>query len=77
MSLNFKPRDLPKEEYPELLKEIPDCPENLRIIGDIHKDLIPITIIGSRKNTKYGEYVCQKIIKELKEYPAVIVSGLA
>ncbi len=36
-----------------------------------------ITVVGSRSPGVYGTQMCEKIIKELRNYPIVIVSGLA
>jgi len=36
-----------------------------------------LCVIGSRQNSNYGEDVCNKIIGGLRDYPIVIVSGLA
>lgn len=66
-------------KYPMWLKSISTPPIVLFYYGDI--DLInkpnKIAIIGSRNNSVYGESMTKKIIKELKEYDCVIVSGMA
>lgn len=72
-------RKLIKEEYPTQLFEIPQPPENLWVIGNIpnEKNLVYLSVVGSRKFTSYGKEVCEKIIEGLKGYPIVIVSGFA
>ena len=60
------------------LSEISDPPKHLYIRGrkpDTSKTFI--TIVGARKNTSYGQSVCQHLIKGLSKYNVVIVSGLA
>jgi DNA processing protein len=71
-------RDLSKDEWPELLKEINDPPKNLRIRGEL-----PIAgnkllaVVGSRKYSIYGKEACESLIAGLAGYPITIVSGLA
>lgn len=71
-------RDLHKEDWPELLKEINDPPERLRLSGS---PPLPgnklLAVVGSRKYTPYGQEVCRTLIQGLAGYPITIVSGLA
>lgn len=71
-------RELNENEFPELLKEIPQLPQRLFCAGTMpspeHKLL---AVVGSRKHTSYGKEVCEKLISELRGYPISIVSGLA
>ncbi len=67
------------DDYPQQLKPIQKPPfvlfyhGDLSIIKDKHK---AISVVGSRKNTKYGEEVTTNLVKDLcKEL--VIVSGMA
>jgi DNA processing protein len=78
-SPDFKIRDLRKNEFPELLKEINDPPEKLRIRGEIPGDAEAkyLCVVGSRKFSNYGKEACQKLIAGLRGYNIVIVSGLA
>ncbi len=65
-------------EYPQLLREIPDAPLGLYIIGtmpDSSKTFI--SLIGSRRCTEYGLSVSHKISKDLASHNIVIVSGMA
>lgn len=64
---------------PKLLQEIPDLPKKLYLEGHYpdQEHHLFLTIVGSRKATHYGKEVCHSIIKALKDYPVVIVSGLA
>jgi DNA processing protein len=71
-------RDVLPHEFPELLSEIPDCPERLRLEGELpregHKLL---AVVGARKYSNYGREVCQALIAGLAGEPITIVSGLA
>src|SRR3989344_3224586 len=71
-------RGLSPEEYPELLREIPQPPVQLRLEGELpragHKLL---AVVGSRKFSAYGREVCESLIRSLAGEPVVIVSGLA
>lgn len=67
-----------KDEFPALLKEIPDPPEVLYIKGSLpDENSIHLSVVGPRKFSSYGKNVCEKIVSELKNYNIVIVSGLA
>lgn len=69
---------LKPEQIPESLLEIPQPPKVLYMRGKLPaKDLVYLAVVGSRKYTSYGRDMCQKLIHGLKEYPIVIVSGLA
>ncbi len=66
------------EEASKHLSEISDPPKHLYLRGkkpDTSKTFI--TIVGARKNTSYGQSVCQHLIQGLSKYNVVIVSGLA
>lgn len=64
---------------PYLLKQIPDFPKQLFIRGNFpsEENTVFITIVGSRKFTPYGRQVCEHLVRGLRGYPVVIVSGLA
>ncbi len=69
---------LKPEQFPKPLLEIPQPPKTLYIRGKLPSpDLIYLAVVGSRKYTSYGKEICEKLIKGLKGYPIVIVSGLA
>jgi DNA processing protein len=66
------------EQFPKPLLEIPQPPKTLYIRGKLpDPDMIYLAVVGSRKYTSYGRDICEKLIKGLKGYPIVIVSGLA
>ncbi|HAQ02434.1 TPA: DNA-protecting protein DprA [Candidatus Nomurabacteria bacterium] len=69
---------LKPEQFPKALLEIPEPPKVLYIRGKLpSEDMIYLAVVGSRKYTSYGRDICEKLIRGLKGYPIVIVSGLA
>ncbi len=70
--------ELPREEWPKQLLEIPQPPEKLWIRGVLPPaETKFLTVVGSRAMTRYGQEACQKLITGLAGYPISIVSGLA
>lgn len=66
------------EDYPSLLRHIPDQPLTLFCRGD--RKLLAeaaIGVVGSRKPTPYGRASCAYLVKELVQAGLAIVSGLA
>jgi DNA processing protein len=71
-------RELPQEEWPAQLREIPQPPKRLWAQGTLPKaEMKLLTVVGSRAMTRYGQEVCEKLITGLSGYPISIVSGLA
>ena len=70
-------RDLNKKDFPELLKQINDPPEKMRIIGKLPQTEKYLTVVGSRKYSEYGKAVCERLIEGLRGYSITIISGLA
>lgn len=69
---------LKPEQFPDALLEIPQPPNKLYVRGKLpEKEMVYLSVVGSRKNTSYGKDICEKLIEGLKGYPIVIVSGLA
>lgn len=68
-------------KYPKLLKQIPDAPFLLYVMGKRGKEPLnlerTIAVVGTRKITKYGVDVTQRITEGLVSYGFTIVSGLA
>ena len=65
------------EEYPPFLREIPDSPVFLFVIGN--KNVLKeksFAVVGTRKASSYGLSITKKFVKELSKY-FVIVSGMA
>jgi len=66
------------EQFPKPLLEIPQPPKTLYIRGKLpDPKMTYLAVVGSRKYTSYGKDICEKLIRGLKGYPIVIVSGLA
>jgi DNA processing protein len=63
---------------PERIREIADPPKQLTIRGTFPDDTrYFLSVVGSREYTPYGQQACERIIRGLRGYPVVIVSGLA
>jgi len=78
MLKDFKISIIRKNEMPEMLREIPDCPEKLFVQGKLPgPETKLLCVVGSRKFTPYGKEVCEKLISGLRGYDIAIVSGLA
>lgn len=76
--MQFPIRQLPPEDFPELLKEIPDKPKMLYIRGELPPaDYKMLCVVGSRSCTAYGKRMTQKLIAGLAGMPVAIVSGMA
>jgi DNA processing protein len=66
------------EQFPKPLLEIPQPPKTLYIRGKLpDPNMTYLAVVGSRKYTSYGKDICEKLIRGLKDYPIIIVSGLA
>lgn len=67
------------DEYPHMLKEIPDPPTMLYCRGK-HinlNDRLCIAVVGTRKATQYGESAAFNLSRNLASHGVVIVSGMA
>ncbi len=70
--------DINEKEYPRVLRKIENPPKKLYVEGaERILNSNCIAVVGSRKNTKYGEKWCKKFVKELVKYDLKIVSGMA
>lgn len=66
------------EKYPSKLKNIYDPPHALYIIGNVEiLNNVGVSIIGSRRCTKYGIEMSQKFAYLLAKHNINIISGLA
>jgi DNA processing protein len=66
------------DDYPELLRRIPDPPALLYMVGDIEALHIPaLAIVGSRNPTRGGKENAYEFAKHLGRAGFCIVSGLA
>jgi len=65
-----------EEKYPSLLKEISSIPHVLYVKGPAESwQNLPISVVGTRHLTSYGEEVTKVISGELVDLGATIVSG--
>lgn len=64
--------------FPPLLREIPDAPKRLYVRGELPSfEKKWLAVVGARALTPYGKQACEHLVKGLRGYPIVIVSGLA
>ncbi len=62
--------------YPNFLKEIPDAPSEIYVLGNIPKKR-SISIVGTRKASLSGRSIAKEIASKFSKRGMVIVSGLA
>ena len=66
------------DDYPRLLKEIPDAPERIFALGNLqNNENLKIAIVGTRRATSEGRILAKELAKKLSERKIIIVSGLA
>lgn len=70
---------LTSEQFPPLLRTIRRPPRFLECAGALPpgEDYRYLCVIGSREPSEYGVETCKSLIAGLRNYPVVIVSGLA
>ncbi|MBI2416171.1 MAG: DNA-protecting protein DprA [Candidatus Kerfeldbacteria bacterium] len=69
---------LADSNYPPLLKQLPQPPQQLYYAGDWTCTATPaIAVVGSRAMTDYGRRACTELVTGLVQYGFTIVSGLA
>jgi len=66
-----------KHKFLQSVSVIAKSPKCLWYIGKLPEKRPTVAIVGSRKPTKYGEYVTLKLASELAARGVIIVSGLA
>jgi len=66
------------KNFPSRLKECDDAPALLFSKGkmNLNADRI-ISVVGTRKASSYGKQFCEELIRDLKPFDPVVVSGLA
>lgn len=64
-------------EFPARLKKIYDPPFLLYYKGFLQNIMHPLAVVGTRKYTRYGQEVTQKLVPELAQAGLGIISGLA
>jgi DNA processing protein len=73
----MKTIDMLSDEYPPLLKEVPDRPKKLYYLGNWNLALFKecLAVVGSRRRTAYGRQVCLDITRDVAQSGITIVSG--
>lgn len=62
--------------FPQLLRDISSTPKGLYLAGQI-PDLPMVSIVGTRRPTKYGEEITYRLAYELAKAGFCVVSGMA
>ncbi len=66
------------DDFPECLREMPDCPAMLFVKGRIEPiDRLAVAVVGSRRSTQYGRRMADKLATSLARSGMTVVSGLA
>lgn len=64
--------------YPPLLKQIPDPPPLLFVLGEAELlSMVQLGVVGSRQSTQGGEDTCRQICAQVSAAGIVITSGMA
>lgn len=67
-----------KHKYLQVLSNIAKCPDKLYYIGSLPESRRPsVAIVGTRKPTRYGVEVTERLAYDLAKKGVVIVSGMA
>lgn len=75
---NIKILPFHAKQYPQRLKNIYDAPFILYYKGTTDLDNPKtVAIVGTRQASNYGKQVTEELVKDLKKYNPLIVSGLA
>lgn len=65
------------DDYPPLLREIPDPPPFLYVSGHLANDIRNIAVVGSRNATEYGISTTKSLCRDLASLNMTVVSGMA
>ena len=66
------------KNFPELLKKIPNPPQQIYFQGTLQKqEKYPLAIVGTRKVSSYGRQITEYFVKTLAQSGLTIISGLA
>ncbi|MDO4593913.1 MAG: DNA-processing protein DprA [Tissierellia bacterium] len=75
---NIRISSILDDSYPINLRDINDAPALFYYKGQLEKeDKFSVAIVGARKCTDYGKYVCKSLTKELSNLSITTISGLA
>lgn len=76
--MSFPIHEVLPNEFPSLLREIPQVPKSLNYRGVLPPpDMKLLAVVGSRKYSTYGKQVVEHLISGLSGFNVGIVSGLA
>lgn len=76
--MSFPIYEVKEDEFPRLLREIPQVPKRLNYRGVLPSPSLKfLAVVGSRKHTTYGKQVVEHLMAGLEGYDVGIVSGLA
>ena len=64
-------------DYPPLLREIPDPPPYLYLKGSLPASMTAIAVVGSRRASDYGLAITARFARELAEQSVTVISGMA
>lgn len=65
-------------DYPQKLKEIPDSPWGLYVLGKLpDREQASVAIVGARQCSEYGKMMADQLGKKLGEREIPVVSGMA
>jgi len=77
-SLGISTVTIKDENYPYLLRSIPNVPPVLYVKGQVlQEDQFAIAIVGTRKKTSYGKQVALELSRFLADNGISIISGMA
>jgi len=70
---------LQAKNFPTAILEMADPPKELYLEGILPNpnELTYLTVVGSRRVTRYGQEACEILIRGLAGHPIAIISGLA
>ena len=77
MQKKYKIATMTDTEYPPLLRQIPDPPPFLYVLGRLDGSIRNIAVVGSRNATRYGLSTTRRLCHDLAKLKMTIVSGMA
>ena len=64
-------------DYPERLREIPDAPYGLFVLGSLPGEEPAVAVIGTRDCSGYGSFVAEKLGEVFAKHGITVISGMA
>ncbi len=65
------------DDFPALLREIPDAPIGLFVRGTLPALSLPLAVVGTRRPSSYGRQATRMVVDGLARSGVAVVSGLA